>query len=104
LVGVYLSSFTVTVGAYLACYCLLNGIGCGTCYVIPLICGWDWFPNNRGLVTGLTLTGFGFGSFIFSRVSTKLVNPYGAKADPSLSDGDIDFFGPEVADRVPFMI
>lgn len=104
LTGVFLSSLTVSIGPYLACYCLLNGLGCGMCYMVPLICGWEWFPEKRGLVTGITLGGYGFGSFIFSQISTKLVNPNNDKADPLLVDGDIDLFGPEVADRVPFMI
>ena len=104
LVGVYLSSLCVSAGPYLACYCILNGLGCGTCYMIPLICGWEYFPNNRGLVTGITLTGYGGGSFIFAQVATKLVNPDNLHTDPNLTDGNIDFFGPEVADRVPYMI
>ena len=74
------------------------------CYMVPLICGWEWFPNNRGLVTGVTLGGYGFGSFIFAQVSTQLVNPDNLSTDPNLTDGNIDFFDPEVADRVPYMI
>ena len=75
LTGVYASSYTKSVGPYLAFYCLMNGLGCGMCYMVPLICGWEWFPDKRGLVTGTTLGGYGFGSFIFSQVSTHLVNP-----------------------------
>ena len=74
------------------------------CYMVPLICGWEWFPNNRGLVTGVTLGGYGFGSFIFAQVSTQLVNPDNLSTDPNLTDGNIDFFDPVVADRVPYMI
>ena len=104
LAGVFISSLTVSVGPYLACYCILNGLGCGMCYLVPLICGWEWFPESRGIVSGMTLCGYGFGSFIFSQVSTHLVNPNNEKADPNLTDGDINFFAPEVADRVPYMI
>lgn len=64
--GVYLSSLTVSIGPYLALYCFMNGIGCGMCYLIPMICGWEWFPDKKGIVTGLTLGGYGFGSFIFA--------------------------------------
>ena len=103
--GVYLSSYTEGVGAYLACYCLLNGLGCGTCYMIPLVCGWEWFPNRKGLVTGCTLGGYGFGNFIFSLISTKLVNPDGL--DPTINDPNnknITFYDTDVSDRVPYMI
>ena len=68
--------------------------------MIPLICGWDHFPNNRGIVTGCCLSGYGFGSFIFAQVSTKLVNPHGEHVidDPTY---DINFYPESVADRVP---
>ena len=83
----------------------MNGLGCGMCYLVPLICGWEWFPKNKGLVTGCCLCGFGFGSLIFTQVSTELVNPDNLHAtinDPS--NPDITFYGPEVADRVPYMV
>ena len=66
LTGVYLSSYTRSLGEYLACYCGLNGLGCGTCYFVALICSWEYFPNKKGLVTGIILGGYGFGSFIFA--------------------------------------
>ena len=105
LTGVYCSSLVTAIGPYLAFYCLMNGLGCGMCYMVPLICGWEWFPTSKGLVTGCTLGGYGFGSFIFSQVSTKLVNPDNKQADVSDPENpDITFYGPEVADRVPYMI
>lgn len=105
LVGVYLSSYTKRLATYLPLYCLLNGLGCGMNYLVPLICGWEWFPERKGLVSGLTLGGYGFGSFIFSLISTKLVNPEGKSAeieDPN--NKDVKFFTPDVADRVPMML
>ena len=75
------------------------------CYLVPLICGWEWFPDRKGLVTGFTLGGYGFGSFIFAQVSTHLVNPNGV--NPSVKDPnnpDITFYDTDVADRVPYMI
>jgi OFA family oxalate/formate antiporter-like MFS transporter len=74
-------------------------------YMAPLICGWEWFPNRKGMVTGITLGGYGFGSFIFSLVSTHLVNPDGV--DPSIKDpnqSDITFYDTDVTSRVPYMI
>lgn len=68
------------------------------CYMVPLICGWEFFPKNKGLVTGTCLGGYGFGSFIFSQISTKLVNPDGL--DPKEKDPanpDILFFSWDVA-------
>ena len=66
LTGIYMSSYTKDLETYLFLYCCMNGIGCGMCYFIVLICAWEWFPTRKGLVTGLTLGGYGFGSFIFA--------------------------------------
>lgn len=74
------------------------------CYMEPLVCGWEWFPKNKGLVTGCILGGYGFASFIFSQVSTKLVNPDNLSPIEDPDDPSISYFGDEVADRVPFMI
>ncbi len=40
------------------------GIGCG--YVAALTCSIRWFPNNKGLVTGLTVAGFGSGGALLA--------------------------------------
>ena len=100
LAGNFLSSYTKEIGPYLACYTLLNGIGSGTCYMVPLICGWEYFPNRRGLVTGICLGGYGFGSFIFSQISSAIVNP---DKDEPIDDStyDINFYKESVALRVP---
>ena len=103
LAGNFLSSFATTIGPFLACYTLMNGIGCGMCYMVALICGWEHLPSKRGLVTGLCLGGYGFGTFIFAQVSTALVNPEKLEPvnDPSQN---LNFFPQEVSERVPLMI
>lgn len=70
LAGVYFSSFTKSLLPFFSLYCLLNGIGCGIGYLIPLVCSWEYFPEKKGLVTGIVLGCYGFGSFIFSEIST----------------------------------
>jgi MFS transporter, OFA family, oxalate/formate antiporter len=104
LAGIYASSFTKSLPPYLTLYTFLNGLGSGTCYLVPLICGWEYFPERKGLVTGLILGAYGFGSFGFSLLSTALVNPTHEKATIEDPEQGITYFGPEVADRVPYMI
>ena len=66
LAGVYISSFTTNIWIFLITYCMMNGLGIGSCYFIPLVCGWEYFPNRKGLVSGIILAGYGFSSFIFA--------------------------------------
>ena len=74
------------------------------CYFVALICAWEWYPDKKGLVTGLTLGGYGFGSFIFAQISTKLVNPEGVNASVYDPKNDVTYFDKAIANRVPFMI
>lgn len=45
---------------------LLAGAGIGFAYVCPIAALIKWFPNRKGLVSGLAVAGFGFGAYIFS--------------------------------------
>jgi len=43
----------------------LAGAGIGFAYVCPLAALIKWFPEKRGLVSGLAVAGFGFGAYLF---------------------------------------
>jgi OFA family oxalate/formate antiporter-like MFS transporter len=45
---------------------IITGAGIGFGYVCPLTVGMKWFPNNKGLVTGISVAGFGSGAIILS--------------------------------------
>ena len=82
----------------------MNGLGSGVCYFVPLVCGWEYFPKRKGFVSGVILAGFGFSSFIFSLLSTHLVNPN--HENPTIEDKatGVTYFDANVADRVPYML
>jgi OFA family oxalate/formate antiporter-like MFS transporter len=75
--SVYAASYQERLGLFVAFYSLLFGTGVGLAYTAPMIAGWKWLPNAKGLVSGGILTGFGAGGFIFSLIGTKIVNPKG---------------------------
>ena len=41
---------------------LVGGAGIGLGYVVPIAVGMRWFPDKKGLITGLAVAGFGFGA------------------------------------------
>ncbi|MBN1197218.1 MAG: OFA family MFS transporter [Candidatus Aminicenantes bacterium] len=41
---------------------LIGGTGIGLAYVVPIAVGMRWFPDRKGLITGLAVAGFGFGA------------------------------------------
>lgn len=68
------------------------------------MCGWEWFPDNKGLVSGLVVGGYGFGAFIFGFVSTALANPDDVSpAVPKDGSTEDKLFPRSVADKVPEM-
>lgn len=44
---------------------IIAGAGIGLAYVVPIAVGVKWFPDKKGLVSGLAVAGFGFGAFIW---------------------------------------
>jgi len=43
----------------------LAGAGIGFAYVCPIAALVKWFPDKKGLVSGIAVAGFGFGAFLF---------------------------------------
>ncbi len=41
---------------------LIGGAGIGIGYVVPIAVGMRWFPDKKGMITGLAVAGFGFGA------------------------------------------
>ena len=72
--------------------------GAGICYFPPLICGWEWFPNQKGIVTGVVLGAFGFAAFVYLFVALAVMNP--DNEDPiKLPNGHL-IYSKEIASRV----
>ncbi|NHZ85512.1 MAG: MFS transporter [Planctomycetia bacterium] len=44
---------------------VIGGAGIGLAYVVPIAVGVKWFPDKKGMLTGLAVAGFGFGATIW---------------------------------------
>ena len=53
---------------------IVIGTGIGFGYVCPLTTGMKWFPDNKGLVTGVAVAGFGGGAIIQSSLAEHLMH------------------------------
>jgi MFS family permease len=49
-------------------YGLLGGLGLGLAYVTPVAAVTKWFPERRGLGSGMVVMGFGLGAFVYNNV------------------------------------
>jgi len=57
---------------------LIGGAGIGLGYVVPIAVGMRWFPDKKGLITGLAVAGFGFGALIWVKLAGSWGNMIGA--------------------------
>ena len=48
-------------------YGVIGGAGIGLGYVTPVATAAKWFPDRKGLVTGIVVMGFGVGAFLLSK-------------------------------------
>lgn len=58
-------------------YGVLGGIGLGVGYIAPVSTLVKWFPDRRGLATGLAIMGFGFAAAIASPIMDSLIKSVG---------------------------
>lgn len=47
---------------------LMAGVGAGLAYIVPISTCIQWFPRQKGLVTGIAVAGFGGGAAIVSQI------------------------------------
>ena len=48
---------------------LVGGAGIGLAYVVPIAVGIRWFPDKKGMITGLAVAGFGFGAMGWIKIA-----------------------------------
>lgn len=56
---------------------LLHGIGAAFAYISLTSCLSRWFPEFKGLFTGIAVMGVGFGSFVWTSLGKTLLDPLG---------------------------
>lgn len=59
------------------CYGVIGGIGLGLGYITPVSTLVKWFPDKRGLATGMAIMGFGFAALLFGPIMAKLFETVG---------------------------
>jgi OFA family oxalate/formate antiporter-like MFS transporter len=76
--GVFLASFSdhKLWWLYLT-YGVIGGIGLGFAYIVPVAVLVKWFPDRRGLITGIAVGGFGAGALVTAPVATRLIQSVG---------------------------
>jgi OFA family oxalate/formate antiporter-like MFS transporter len=58
-------------------YGVIGGTGLGFAYIVPISVLVKWFPDRRGLITGIAVGGFGAGALVTAPVATHLIQTVG---------------------------
>jgi OFA family oxalate/formate antiporter-like MFS transporter len=77
LIGMYITSKTSSLWMLWIGYGFLTGGGVGVAYGVPIATLVKWFPDKRGLITGLAVGSLGFGSVLFTQVGYYLMTKVG---------------------------
>ena len=80
LLGAVLVAETRPWALYLT-YGILGGAGIGFAYVCPIAAAVKWYPEKKGLITGLAVAGFGAGALFFAGPASALLLPPGESGE-----------------------
>ncbi len=76
--GIFLASFSgQNIWWLYMTYGVIGGIGLGLAYIVPISVLVKWFPDKRGLMTGVAVGGFGAGALITAPIATRLIHSIG---------------------------
>lgn len=88
-IGFVAAAYSNTVGALYITYGLIAGLGMGLLYVTAVVSIAYWFEKHRNLAVGLGSCGVGFGTFVYSPLTTYLLDEYGWRSALLLLAGTV---------------
>lgn len=72
-------------------YGVMGGLGLGLGYVTPVAAVTKWFPDRRGLGSGLVVGGFGLGAFLYAHILRSLP-AFSGVPSPALAGAMLEAF------------
>ena len=81
-------------------YGVLGGCGLGLGYVSPVATLVRWFPDRRGMATGMAIMGFGGGAMIGFPLKTYLIEKFYVKPDYVGAENTVDAITNAAGERV----
>lgn len=75
--GLILASFADSLLMFTLSFAVIGGLGIGAAYVCPIATCVKWFPDKRGMITGLAVAGFGAGALVFTPIAKTFITMSG---------------------------
>lgn len=104
MIGYFIASTVKSFSLFIVFYGVIGALGCGICYMVPLVTATRWYPERKGMMTGIIVAAFGGGSAIYTIISKHIVNPETKGATVSSGQEGLTFFDKSVASRVPKLL
>lgn len=102
--AVFLCSFITNFWGFFVVYAFVGGVSNGLIYMVPVVLGLKYFPDKKGMVNGIIIAGYGFGSFIFNFIALAVVNQDNVKPTIEDDEGKHEYFDEDVYGKVPRML
>src|SRR3979490_2644349 len=84
--GTALAGTSHSLTALYLTYGVIGGAGLGLGYIVPVATLVKWFPDKRGMITGIAVAGFGAGALITAPIAERLIASVGV-SNPVLLAG-----------------
>ena len=75
--GTMLTGMAHSLTALYLTYGVIGGAGLGLGYIVPIATLVRWFPDKRGMITGLAVAGFGAGALVTAPMAESLIASVG---------------------------
>lgn len=75
--GTALTGTAHDLGTLYLTYGVIGGAGLGLGYIVPIATLVRWFPDKRGMITGLAVAGFGMGALVAAPGANSLISLIG---------------------------
>lgn len=71
--GLILASQAKSIAQVYLSYGIISGTGLGFAYITPLATCNKWFPDKRGMISGVVVAGMGLGSLVFTPIGRVMI-------------------------------
>ena len=104
--SIVISIYTKLWYIFFLAFGIIYQVGSGIVFFPTIIYACEWFPERKGLISGLVVGAFGFSQFFFGFITTEIANPDNLATQLPVGGvvGDDHLFPIEVAEKVPQML
>jgi len=78
--GTALAGTSHSLTALYLTYGVIGGAGLGLGYIVPVATLVKWFPDKRGMITGIAVAGFGAGALVTAPIAQRLIASVGVSS------------------------